>query len=251
MIREELDEKRAEAEADRGAARRAKRSCWSVVTRRARRGREGATATSAAPRSAARGEELEFDAEAFIVDEDANVVVTRDGWMKRVRELKDPTHDAPARGRRGAGACCRARRKANGRLLLEPRLGLRHRASTTSPASTGYGDPVQKLLQVRRRRADRRGAVARSARARCRRDAARGDARTGYGLRFALAPHTEVSTRAGRRYAQAGRGRRGRRRGRRATTSDVVVRGDARRPRAARARPTRSTSSRARAAASP
>src|SRR5581483_2130696 len=34
-------------------------------------------------------DEPEFDETAFIVDEDANVVLTRDGWVKRVKELKD------------------------------------------------------------------------------------------------------------------------------------------------------------------
>ncbi|MFH0899413.1 MAG: DNA topoisomerase (ATP-hydrolyzing), partial [Pseudomonadota bacterium] len=36
------------------------------------------------------GDEPEFSEEQFIVAEDANVVLTRDGWVKRVRELKDP-----------------------------------------------------------------------------------------------------------------------------------------------------------------
>ena len=75
------------------------------------------------------GEEVEFAEEAFIVDEDANVVLTRDGWVKRVRELKDPTHHAPARGRRGDGG---ARRLAQG----EPGASSPTSARPTSPAST-------------------------------------------------------------------------------------------------------------------
>src|SRR5262245_32676326 len=43
-------------------------------------------------------EEMEFDADAFIVEEDANVVVTRDGWIKRVRELKDPNQTRTREG---------------------------------------------------------------------------------------------------------------------------------------------------------
>ena len=43
-------------------------------------------------------EEQEFDADAFIVDEDANVVVTRDGWIKRVREIKDPNQTRTREG---------------------------------------------------------------------------------------------------------------------------------------------------------
>src|SRR6185369_14467017 len=34
-------------------------------------------------------DEPEFDPNAYIVDEDANVVLTRDGWVKRAREIKD------------------------------------------------------------------------------------------------------------------------------------------------------------------
>src|SRR5207302_1029421 len=39
----------------------------------------------------AGAEELEYSEEAFIADEDAHVVLTRDGWIKRVREIKDPS----------------------------------------------------------------------------------------------------------------------------------------------------------------
>src|SRR4029079_2074614 len=37
----------------------------------------------------AGGEDVEFDAEAFIVDEEVTVILSRDGWLKRVREVKD------------------------------------------------------------------------------------------------------------------------------------------------------------------
>ena len=108
------------------------------------------------------GDEAEFVAEDFIVDEEVTVILSRDGWLKRVREVKDLVGHAAARGRRGAGG--------------HPRVdeGARWRSSPTSaaptslrindvPASTGYGEPVQKLLQLPRRRAGGRRA-ARSAR---------------------------------------------------------------------------------------
>src|SRR5262249_5967710 len=44
------------------------------------------------------GDEPEFDEEAYIVAEDANVVLTRDGWVKRVRELKDPSQTRTREG---------------------------------------------------------------------------------------------------------------------------------------------------------
>src|SRR2546428_428413 len=37
------------------------------------------------------GEELAYDPEAYIVHEDATVILSRDGWLKRVREVKDPS----------------------------------------------------------------------------------------------------------------------------------------------------------------
>ena len=76
-------------EGDRGAARRARRRAGSSSARSSRRSARS-TATSAAPRFAA-GEELAYDPEAYIVHEEAVVVLSRDGWMKRVREVKDPT----------------------------------------------------------------------------------------------------------------------------------------------------------------
>ena len=36
-------------------------------------------------------EELEYNAEAYIVHEETTVLLSRDGWLRRVRELKDPS----------------------------------------------------------------------------------------------------------------------------------------------------------------
>src|SRR5229473_1087779 len=105
-------------------------------------------------------EEVEYTEEAFIADEDAHVVLTRDGWLKRVREMKDP-------------------------------------------ASTRYGDPVQKLFKFD----DQErvvGGLSLDPRL-PRPEKLVGVSRRGYGLRFPLAPHAELSTRAGRRYARPGK----------------------------------------------
>ena len=119
------------------------------------------------------------------------------------------------------------------------------------PASTGYGEPVQKLFKFndgeRMVACSLRSARARRAaptRAPSRRRRARSPSRSnGFGLRFALRPHREPSTRAGPPLRQAGRGRRGRRRARRraTTTSSACATRDG--ARARRARPTRSPSS--------
>ena len=80
------------------------------------------------------------------------------------------------------------------------------------PASTGYGDPVQKLFKFDD--GERVvGALSLDAAAAGAREAGGRVASDGFGLRFALAPHTEVSTRVGPPLRQAGRGRRDHRRG--------------------------------------
>jgi DNA gyrase subunit A len=71
------------------------------------------------------------------------------------------------------------------------------------PASTGYGDPIQKLFKFD----DRErviGALSLDPRLPRPEKLIAVSAR-GYGLRFAVAPHTELSTRAGRRYARPGK----------------------------------------------
>ncbi|MGQ0508844.1 MAG: DNA gyrase C-terminal beta-propeller domain-containing protein, partial [Myxococcaceae bacterium] len=70
------------------------------------------------------------------------------------------------------------------------------------PASTGYGDPIQKLFKFDD--GERVvGAMSLDARL-ARPERMIGISKRGYGLRFPLAPHTELSTRAGRRYARPG-----------------------------------------------
>ena len=59
--------------------------------------------------------------------------------------------------------CCRGSTKETVVVLLEPRRAYVMRDQRRRRRSTGYGEPVQKLLQVRRRRAGR-GRAARSAR---------------------------------------------------------------------------------------
>ena len=93
LIQKELGEKRKEAKRLEALLKSdAKR--WTRRARTSCRSSPRSTATSAAPRSAARPKSRSSIPNAFIVDEDANVVLTRDGWVKRVRELKDAVVDA-------------------------------------------------------------------------------------------------------------------------------------------------------------
>ena len=68
-------------------------------------------------------EEVEYSADDFIVDEDNVVIVSRDGWVKRQKEVKDLADDAPARGRRGAGGAA-GQHARDGRVLHQLRRGL-------------------------------------------------------------------------------------------------------------------------------
>jgi DNA gyrase subunit A len=203
VIQEELKQKRTEAKRIEGIlASKNKRKLWDTVKeelgelkaayqdkRRTRIGGAGA-------------EEVEFDADAFIADEDAHVVLTRDGWIKRVREVKDPSS---TRLREGDAVMAVLAGSLKANLVLFSNLGAAYVTRFNDvPASTGYGDPVQKLfkfddnerivgalsLDTRLPRPEKLLAVTKD----------------GLGLRFALEGHTEVSTRSGRRYAKTGEG---------------------------------------------
>jgi len=144
------------------------------------------------------GDEPEFSEEAYIVAEDANIVLTRDGWLKRVRELKDPSQ---TRLREGDEVVAVLAGSTKENVIFFSNFGSAYVTRINDiPPSTGYGDPVQKFfkfrdgekvvsaLSVDPRLGQVENLVAVS--------------RKGFGLRFALAPHREVSTRAGRRFAR-------------------------------------------------
>jgi DNA gyrase subunit A len=146
----------------------------------------------------AGSEEVEYSEEAFIADEDAQVVLTRDGWIKRVRELKDPSQ---TRVREGDEVAYVLGGSLKSNLVLFSNFGTAYVTRFNDiPASTGYGDPVQKLFKFDD---NERVVGALSLDKRLPRpEKLLGISRGGYGLRFALSPHIEVSTRAGRRFAR-------------------------------------------------
>jgi DNA gyrase subunit A len=147
----------------------------------------------------AGGDDVEFDAEAFIVDEDATVVLSRDGWLKRSREIKDIS---ATRLREGDAVLAALRGGTKESLAIFSNLGSCYVMRVNDvPASTGYGEPIQKLFNLR----DGERAVA----AILLNDAAAPKGavalaltRHGFGMRFNLDVHRELSTRAGRRFAR-------------------------------------------------
>jgi len=95
--------------------------------------------------SFAAGEELEYNPEAYVVHEDATVVLSRDGWLKRVREVKDPTS---TRLREGDALFALLPGSTRDRLVLFSTKGTVYVMRVADvPATTGYGEPVQSLLK--------------------------------------------------------------------------------------------------------
>ena len=89
VIQKEAKEKRAEASRLSGILRDAKKR-WAVVSEELAEVKSK-YADARRTKLGGGGEDVEYSEEAFIADEDANVVLTRDGWVKRVREMKDPS----------------------------------------------------------------------------------------------------------------------------------------------------------------
>jgi DNA gyrase subunit A len=91
------------------------------------------------------GEEIAYDPNAYIVHEDTTVVLSRDGWIKRVRELKDPTS---TRLREGDALFAVLAGNTRDRLALFSSSGSLYVMKINDvPATTGYGEPVQSLLK--------------------------------------------------------------------------------------------------------
>jgi DNA gyrase subunit A len=93
------------------------------------------------------GAELVYDAQVYVVHEDATVVVTRDGWMKRLGEVKDPS---ATRVREGDAAKWILRANTRDHLALFSNFGVAYVLNVGNvPATTGYGEPVQSLLNFK------------------------------------------------------------------------------------------------------
>src|SRR5687768_7951268 len=158
-------------------------------------------------------EEVAFTADDFIVEEDNVVIVSRDGWVKRQKEVRDLS---TTRLREGDSVLAVLPGSTRASVVFFTNFGVAYSARIIDvPASTGYGEPVQKLFKLRDGERviaafslDPRvsGAIA----------ARKADAVTpvhalavtsdGYSLRFSFEPFVEPSTRAGRRYARPSEG---------------------------------------------
>ncbi len=156
--------------------------------------------------------EREISAEELIVAEDNHVLLTRDGWVKRQKEIRDP---ASTRLREGDAvlACMLGSTRAT--LVFFSNLGTTYTCRFVDiPATTGYGEPIQKLFRLRDGEAiiaafslDPRviGEIAESEK-HLPPTYALAATSDGLALSFALTPFAEPSTRTGRRFAKLSEG---------------------------------------------
>ena len=143
-IREEHDEKSKRlVEVERLLKRPAER--WKIIRKelldlRERFGDKRRTQVSSSGR-----EDLAYDPDAYIVHEEATVLLSRDGWIRRVRELKDPSS---ARLREGDALQAVHVGTTRDRVALFSSRGVVYVIQVSDvPATTGYGEPVQSLFR--------------------------------------------------------------------------------------------------------
>jgi DNA gyrase subunit A len=158
-------------------------------------------------------DEVSFTEDDFIIEEDNVVIVSRDGWVKRQKEVRDLSS---TRLREGDLVLAVLPGSTRASVVFFTNLGAAYTARIVDvPASTGYGEPVQKLFKLRD--AERVIAafsldprVAGNIAAKKEGDVPPAHALAvtsdGYSLRFSLEPFVEPSTRSGRRYARTGEG---------------------------------------------
>ncbi len=200
IIREDLAVKNAEAKRIR-LILKSDDKLWSVIKTELGEIAE-AIGTPRRTKTGGAAEEIEVDEDAFIVDEDANVVVTRDNWIKRVREMKDPQQ---TRTREGDEVIAVLPGSTKEKVVFFSNFGRAFVVKINDiAATTGYGDPAQKYFKfedgeriVSAISLDPRLAPTETMLAVTKR---------GFGLRFATALQSEVTTKAGRRYARPSEG---------------------------------------------
>ena len=91
--------------------------------------------------------EPEFNAEDFIISEDCHILITRDGWVKRQKQIADP---AKSRVRQGDSILACVAGSTRETIGFFSSKGVCYTCRMVDvPASTGFGDPVQKLFKLK------------------------------------------------------------------------------------------------------
>ena len=211
IIREELEEKRKRAR-QITALLKDEESRWKLV-----RSELEAVSTAYGDKRrtsiASDSAEPEYSADDFIVEEDNVVIVSRDGWVKRQKEVKDLS---TTRLREGDAVMAVFAGSTRASCVFFSNFGAAYSSRIIDvPASTGYGEPIQKQFKLKDGEKivaalslDPRvaGIIApkkEGAEAPVHAVAVTSD---GYALRFGLDGFVEPSTRTGRRFARPGEG---------------------------------------------
>ncbi len=211
IIRKEADEKRKRARQIGGLLRN-EESRWALVREEIEQVQKQYGDARRTTIASDEGE-AEYSAEDFIVEEDNVVIVSRDGWVKRQKEVKDISTTRLREGDQVLAAFAGSTRAT---AVFFSNFGVAYSARIADiPASTGYGEPIQRLFKLK----DGEGIVAAlsldpraAGEIKPKKEGAEPPVHAvavssdGYSLRFSLEPYAEPSTRAGRRYGKAGEG---------------------------------------------
>jgi len=221
-ILDELREKRArvaEIEAILGSPRK----LWAIVKAEIREAREKYGDARRTRIGGKGSEETEYDEEAFIVDEDAFIILSRDGWVKRVGRIGELSK---VRIRPEDEVVAVAGGNTRSTVTFFSNLGSAYTIRINDlPPSRGYGDPIQSFFKFRDgERAiasvsfDPRVLTGIGGEAEGEAPAKGADpekapekhgfalSSRGYGIRFPLYPFVEPSTRSGRRFMRVKEG---------------------------------------------
>jgi DNA gyrase subunit A len=101
-------------------------------------------------RMASAEDTLEFDPEAYIVRENTNVVLTRDGWIKRVGRLTtDPEGNLNTRVREGDEVVAVVPGSTLDHVIFFTEDGTAYTMRINEvPSSSGYGEPIAKFFRL-------------------------------------------------------------------------------------------------------
>jgi DNA gyrase subunit A len=215
VITNELTDKRKRAR-QIGSLLKDEDSRWTLVRQEVEEIQKSYSSSKIDPRrtriESADGE-TEYSADDFIVEEDNVVIVSRDGWVKRQKEVKDL---ATTRLREGDQVTAVLAGSTRASAVFFTNFGVAYTSRIVDvPASTGYGEPIQRLFKFRDGERivgavslDPRVSpdIAPSREGQPARTHAVAVSSDGYALRFGLDALLEPSTRAGRRYARPAEG---------------------------------------------
>src|SRR6187455_1934083 len=145
VIQQELAEKRKRAREIGGLLKR-EADLWKIVRAEIE---EIQKKYGDARRSELVGEapEEDYTEEDFIIEEDNVVIVTRDGWVKRQKEVKDI---GTTRLREGDAVLAAVAGSTRATAVFFTNFGAAYTTRIAEvPASTGYGEPIQSLFKFK------------------------------------------------------------------------------------------------------